>query len=88
MKWQYILQQNRHTKYKNSSVRDYFYNNDFRIHLLMPFTAGTFIYVSAVDLVPEIKASHITKERLLHAFYFLLGIFFIYFLVELFHHTH
>ena len=54
----------------------------------MPFTAGTFIYVSAVDLVPEIKASHITKERLLHAFYFLLGIFFIYFLVELFHHTH
>ena len=66
----------------------YFYNNDFLIHLLMPFTAGTFIYVSAVDLVPEIKASHITKERLLDAFYFLLGIFFIYFLVELFHHTH
>lgn len=31
MKWQYILQQNRHTKYKNSSVRDYFDNNDIII---------------------------------------------------------
>ncbi len=31
MKWQYILQQNRHTKYKSSSVRDYFDNNDIII---------------------------------------------------------
>lgn len=28
LKWQYVLQHNRHTKYKNSSVRDYFDNND------------------------------------------------------------
>lgn len=66
----------------------YFYNSSSLIHFLIPFTAGTFIYISAVDLVPEIKASHITKVRLFHAFYFLLGIFLIYFMIEILHHTH
>lgn len=31
LKWQYVLQQNRRTKYKNSSVRDYFDNNDIAV---------------------------------------------------------
>ncbi len=73
----------------------FFYNkayggnsNSMLINFLIPFTAGTFIYISAVDLVPEIKASHITKERLHHTLYFLLGIFFVYLMMNFVGHSH
>ena len=51
MKWQYILQQNRHTKYKNSSVRDYFYNND----LIQEETEEEERFEKIVDTIEIIK---------------------------------
>ncbi|MGI6681335.1 MAG: ZIP family metal transporter [Bdellovibrionota bacterium] len=66
----------------------YFSKSKGITYFLIPFTAGTFIYISAVDLLPEIKSSSKTSERLLHILYFLLGIFFIYILMMHFHHNH
>lgn len=66
----------------------YLFRSTELINLLIPFTAGTFIYISAVDLVPEIKASHNIREKLFHTLYFILGILFIYILMEVLHHQH
>jgi zinc and cadmium transporter len=41
---------------------------------LLPFAAGTFLYIGASDLIPEIKNKFSTKKSLIHFFIFLLGI--------------
>ena len=42
---------------------------------LLPFAAGTFIYIASSDLLPEIKHKESFKRTLIHFFVFLLGIF-------------
>lgn len=41
---------------------------------LIPFTIGGFIYIAAVDLIPEIRREEHTGRSLLQLLYFLLGI--------------
>ena len=41
---------------------------------LLPFAAGTFIYVAASDLIPEIKQKVSSKQSIIHFLVFLLGI--------------
>ena len=44
------------------------------IVFLLPFAAGTFIYIASSDLLPEIKHKESLKKSLIHFFVFLLGI--------------
>ena len=44
------------------------------IIFLLPFAAGTFIYIASSDLIPEIKHKESLKKSLVHFFVFLLGI--------------
>ena len=44
------------------------------IIFLLPFAAGHFIYISAADLIPEIKHKESFKKSIVHLFAFLLGI--------------
>jgi len=44
------------------------------IIFLLPFAAGTFIYIASSDLLPEIKHKESLKKSLVHFFVFLLGI--------------
>jgi len=44
------------------------------IIFLLPFAAGTFIYIASSDLLPEIKHKESLKKSLIHFFVFLLGI--------------
>jgi len=44
------------------------------IVFLLPFAAGTFIYIASSDLLPEIKHKESLKKSLVHFFVFLLGI--------------
>jgi len=44
------------------------------IVFLLPFAAGHFIYISAADLIPEIKHKESFKKSIVHLFAFLLGI--------------
>jgi len=44
------------------------------IIFLLPFAAGTFIYIASSDLIPEIKHKLSPLKSLLHFFVFLLGI--------------
>jgi len=41
---------------------------------LLPFAAGSFLYIACSDLIPEIKKKTGMKESLIHFFAFLLGI--------------
>lgn len=41
---------------------------------LLPFAAGTFLYIASSDLIPEIKQKIGLKESFLHFFVFLLGL--------------
>ena len=45
-----------------------------RIIFLLPFAAGSFIYIAASDLVPEIKQGENVKKSILYLSVFLLGI--------------
>ena len=45
------------------------------IVFLLPFAAGHFIYISATDLIPEIKHRASDKKSILHFSVFLFGIF-------------
>lgn len=49
---------------------------------LLPFAAGNFIYISASDLIPEIKAEESLTKGLVHFFAFIIGILLILFVVE------
>jgi zinc and cadmium transporter len=44
------------------------------ITFLLPFTAGMFLYVAAVDLVPEIKHHHRFKTNVIHFLSFIFGL--------------
>lgn len=44
------------------------------VSFLMPFAAGNFLYISATDLIPEIKHYHGIQSNLLYFFSFVLGI--------------
>jgi len=50
------------------------------IELLIPFTAGGFIYIAASDLIPELKKEIDNKKSLLNFIAFIFGIFLMYFL--------
>jgi len=41
---------------------------------LLPFAAGSFIYIACSDLIPEIKHKVSPQKSLIHFFVFLLGI--------------
>jgi len=45
-----------------------------KIVFLLPFAAGTFIYVAASDLIPQIKKERELKKSLIHFLVFLTGI--------------
>lgn len=51
LKWTYVLADNRNKKYKNSSVRDYFYNND----LIQEETEEEERFEKIVDTIEIIK---------------------------------
>ncbi|MCX8158884.1 MAG: ZIP family metal transporter [Candidatus Pacearchaeota archaeon] len=53
--------------------------------LLLPFAAGSFIYVAASDLIPEIKKEYSLSKSLLTFLIFILGISIMFFLK---HFTH
>lgn len=42
---------------------------------LLPFAAGSFIYIASSDLIPEIKRKESSKKSLMYFLIFLLGIF-------------
>ncbi|MFH1401449.1 MAG: ZIP family metal transporter [Parcubacteria group bacterium] len=44
------------------------------ISFLLPFTAGTFIYIAASDLIPQIKEEWGIKKSMIHFLLFLAGI--------------
>lgn len=50
------------------------------IELLIPFTAGGFIYIAASDLIPELKKEIDNKKSLLNFIAFIFGIFLMYLL--------
>jgi zinc and cadmium transporter len=51
---------------------------DNLIGLLLPFTAGNFIYIAGSDLLPQITEESGTKKTVLHALIFITGILVMY----------
>jgi zinc and cadmium transporter len=47
---------------------------DIAVPLLLPFAAGSFIYIAAADLMPELKHEEKISQAVLHTGVFLLGI--------------
>ena len=47
---------------------------------LLPFTAGSFIYIAASDLIPQIKEEWDLKKSIIHFLIFLAGIFLMFLL--------
>jgi zinc and cadmium transporter len=64
-------------------VLAYFLSSKINIVYLIPFAAGTFIYIGASDLIPEIKNHNSLKKNLTHFIFFVLGILFIAFFKSL-----
>ena len=60
---------------KNESL-DFFL--DLSIIFLLPFAAGGFIYISASDLIPEIRKELDLKKSLINLIIFILGIAIMY----------
>lgn len=50
------------------------------IPFLLPFAAGSFIYIAASDLIPEIKTEKKLSNNMIHFFVFILGILLMLFL--------
>jgi zinc and cadmium transporter len=65
------------------AVVGYFINKDILIYLI-PFAAGGFIYISASDLIPELRKEKDLKKSLLQFAIFLIGILIMY-LVKFIH---
>ncbi|NOQ56413.1 MAG: ZIP family metal transporter [Nanohaloarchaea archaeon] len=51
---------------------------EFSLLILLPFAAGGFIYISASDLIPEIKKDDAIKKSLLNFSVFIIGILIMY----------
>lgn len=47
---------------------------DTAVPILLPFAAGSFLYIAAADLLPELKHDEKIKETLFHFFVFLFGL--------------
>lgn len=60
------------------------------INFLIPFAAGSFLYIAASDLVPEINKNHSLKTNILHFLAFIAGVALLVFIHFFFHdaHTH
>ncbi len=57
----------------------YFISEDINVSYLLPFAAGTFIYIAAVDLIPEIKTNCELKFRFSYFAFFVIGLLVMYF---------
>ena len=44
------------------------------VGFLVPFAAGNFIYIGALDLVPEVNKHHDVRSNVLHFVSFIVGI--------------
>lgn len=44
------------------------------VHLMLPFAAGSFLYIAAADLVPEVQQQEPGRRHLLHLGSFILGL--------------
>lgn len=51
----------------------FFLAQRIHVHFLLPFAAGNFLYIAAVDLVPEIKNFDKLKNKTMHFFFFVMG---------------
>lgn len=54
----------------------YFTSSNLNLVFLLPFASGSFIYIAASDLIPEIKHHPDKKNSILYFMFFILGIFF------------
>jgi len=52
----------------------YFISKEINVSFLLPFAAGSFIYIAAVDLIPEIKSDTNVKSKISYFLAFLIGI--------------
>jgi zinc and cadmium transporter len=52
----------------------YMVSSDVDINFLIPFAAGNFIYIAAVDLVPEVNKHGNMKENMAHFLAFVSGV--------------
>lgn len=57
----------------------YFLARSINVSYLLPFAAGTFIYIAAVDLIPEIKSNGELKAKFSYFAFFVLGLLIMYF---------
>ncbi len=57
-------------------------------HFLIPFAAGTFIYIATADLIPELHKEVAIRRSLLQFFWFLLGICVMLLLMTTHSHNH
>ncbi|MDG5815050.1 ZIP family metal transporter [Chitinispirillales bacterium ANBcel5] len=53
---------------------------------LLPFAAGTFIYIAASDLIPEVKHTEELRDGLKHFVAFIAGMALMYLIESTFHH--
>jgi zinc and cadmium transporter len=56
----------------------YFLARDVNVSYLLPFAAGTFIYIAAVDLIPEIKSNGELKAKFSYFAFFIIGLLIMY----------
>jgi len=56
----------------------YFVAGDINVSYLLPFAAGTFIYIAAVDLIPEIKSNGELKAKFSYFAFFIAGLLVMY----------
>jgi zinc and cadmium transporter len=56
------------------SVLVFFLASEIDVSFLLPFAAGMFLYIAAVDLVPEIKNHHNMKKNAIHFVSFVVGL--------------
>lgn len=66
----------------------YFLSNKYDMSFLVPFTAGSFIYIAATDLVPEFRHFRSFKSNTVTLITFILGVGIVYFLAQGHGHTH
>ncbi len=73
------------------SILVFFLSREINVSFLLPFAAGMFLYVAAVDLVPEIKNHHNVKKNAIHFVSFVVGLGIILFfrlMLDDHNHTH
>ncbi len=56
----------------------YFLARQVNVDVLLPFAAGTFIYIAAVDLIPEIKSNSELKYKISYFAFFIIGLLLMY----------